>query len=206
MAASANAAVMSVEEYLESERHSAIKHEYVDGHVYAMAGGTRAHGVIAVNVTIALGNHLRGGPCRVYNSDVKVQLTETRYVYPDASVGCDERDRLDDDEDVVRYPPVVVEVLSSSTEAYDRGAKFALYRSSETLREYVLVSTDVWPWSATAEARTASGRYTLLALATRSFWKASVSRVHLLRFMRASTCPRGMSTCDAARSSLHVSL
>src|SRR2546423_14289033 len=134
MAASANPTVMSVEEYLESERHSAVKREYVDGHVYAMAGGTRAHGVIAVNVTIALGNHLRGGPCRVYNSDVKVQLTETRYVYPDVSVGCDERDRLNDDEDVVRYPTVAVEVLSSSTEAYDRGAKVALYRSTETLR------------------------------------------------------------------------
>jgi Uma2 family endonuclease len=142
MAINANPAVMSVEEYLESERHSAIKHEYVDGHVYAMAGGSRAHGVIAVNVTTLLRSALRGGPCRVYNSDVKVQLTETRYVYPDASVGCDERDRLNDDEDVVRYPTVVVEVLSSSTEAYDRGAKFALYRSSETLREYVLVSTD----------------------------------------------------------------
>jgi Uma2 family endonuclease len=76
MPANANPAVMSVAEYLESERHSAIKHEHVDGHVYAVAGGTRAHGVIAVNVTIALGNHLRGGPCRVYNSDVKVQLTD----------------------------------------------------------------------------------------------------------------------------------
>ena len=142
MAASANPTVMSVEGYLESERHSAIKHEYVDGHVYALAGETRAHGVIAVNVTSLLRSALRGGPCRVYNSDVKVQLTETRYVYPDVSVGCDERDRLNDDEDVVRYPTVVVEVLSSSTEAYDRGAKFALYRSSEVLREYVLVSTD----------------------------------------------------------------
>jgi Uma2 family endonuclease len=133
---------MSVEEYLESERHSAIKHEYVDGHVYAMAGGTRAHGVIAVNVTALLRSHVRSGPCRVYNSDVKVQLTETRYVCPDVSVGCDERDRTNDDEDIVRYPTVAVEVLSSGTEAYDRGAKFALYRSSETLREYVLVSTD----------------------------------------------------------------
>ena len=142
MAVNLETPLMSVEEYLESERHSAIKRGYVDGHVYAMAGGTRAHGVIAVNVTSLLRSALRGGPCRVYNSDVKVQLTETRYVYPDASVGCDERDRTSDDEDVVRYPTVVVEVLSPSTEAYDRGAKFALYRSSETLREYVLVSTD----------------------------------------------------------------
>lgn len=132
---------MTVDEYLEAERHNPIKHEYVDGHVYAMSGGTRAHGLIAANILFALMGRLRGGPCRVYNSDVKVQVTATRYFYPDVSVGCDERDRVNDAEaEAVFYPSVVVEVLSPTTEAYDRGDKFALYRGNKTLQQYVLVN------------------------------------------------------------------
>jgi Uma2 family endonuclease len=136
-------ASMSVEDYLAFERESQAKHEYVDGHLYAMAGGTPTHGVITVNVTTAIRVHLRGGPCRVYSSDVRVQLTSTRYVYPDMSVGCDPRDRVPAgvEQEGISYPVLVVEVLSPSTEAYDRGDKFALYRGSDTLRQYVLVNT-----------------------------------------------------------------
>ena len=143
MVAEANPPLMTVAEYLEYERTSQIKHEYLAGRLYAMAGGSRAHGVIAVNILTLLRSHLRGGTCRVYSPDVKLQVSKAHYVYPDASVGCDARDRANDGhEDVVRYPKLAVEVLSPSTEAYDRGGKFALYREKDTLREYVLVAGD----------------------------------------------------------------
>jgi hypothetical protein len=86
---------LSVEEYLELEENSTVKHEYLDGYVYAMAGGTVDHGAIAVNVLAALRPLLRGGSCRVYNSDVKVRLGPRRFVYPDLSVSCDPRDYAD---------------------------------------------------------------------------------------------------------------
>ncbi|MGH2344495.1 MAG: Uma2 family endonuclease [Chloroflexota bacterium] len=143
MVAEPNPPLMTVAEYLDYERTSQIKHEYLGGRLYAMAGGSRAHGVIAVNILSLLRSHLRGSPCRVYSHDVKLQITEEHYVYPDASVGCDTRDRANDGrEDVVRYPKLAVEVLSPSTEAYDRGGKFAIYREKNTLREYVLVAGD----------------------------------------------------------------
>src|SRR5665213_1641390 len=143
MVAEQNPPLMSVEEYLEYERTSHIKHEYLAGRLYAMAGGSRAHGVIAVNILALLRPHLRGSPCRVYSPDVKLQIDGAHYVYPDASVGCDARDRVNDGrEDAVRYPTLAVEVLSPSTEAYDRGGKFPLYRKKDTLREYVLVASD----------------------------------------------------------------
>ena len=133
---------MPVEEYLELEENSTVKHEYIDGHVYAMAGGTVDHGVIAVNVLSLLRPRLRGGPCRVYNSDVKVRLAPRRYVYPDVSVGCDPRDRVDGRARFIRYPRVIIEVLSPSTARYDRGDKFTMYRALESLAAYVLVDTE----------------------------------------------------------------
>jgi Uma2 family endonuclease len=137
--------VLTVKQYLAMERNGLDKHEYIDGHVYAMAGGTRRHAAISANVIAALASRLAGGPCQVYTSDVRIQLTPARYVYPDASVSCDARDRLgDDDEDEddrIHYPRVVVEVLSPSTEPFDRHEKFALYRDRETLQDYVLVAT-----------------------------------------------------------------
>jgi Uma2 family endonuclease len=143
MVAEQHPPLMSVEEYLEYERTSHIKHEYLAGRLYGMAGGSRAHGVIAVNILALLRSHLRGSPCRVYSPDVKLQIDESHYVYPDASVGCDARDRVNDGgEDGLRFPKLAVEVLSPSTEAYDRGGKFALYRKKDTLREYVLAAGD----------------------------------------------------------------
>lgn len=131
---------MTVEAYRELERTSDVRHEYIDGYVYAMAGGTKGHGRIAVNVIAALAPHLGEGPCRVYNSDVKVRLSATRYVYPDVSVSCDERDNANDDEDEVRYPRLIVAVLSPSTEDYDRTDKFDYYRACASLQDYVLVN------------------------------------------------------------------
>ena len=130
---------MSVEEYLELDRGSLdARYEFIDGVVTMLAGGTADHSTISINVIGLLRDLLRDGPCRVYNSDLTVRLAETRYVYPDASISCDSGDR--GQVDTVQSPCLVVEVLSPSTEAYDRGKKFRYYQSSSTIQEYVLVS------------------------------------------------------------------
>ena len=133
---------LSVEEYLELEENSTVKHEYLDGHVYAMAGGTVDHGTIAVNVLAALRSQLRGGPCRVYNSDVKVRVGPRRFVYPDVSVSCDPRDHADGRALFISHPRLVVEVLSPKTAEYDQGDKFGMYRALESLETYVLIATE----------------------------------------------------------------
>jgi Uma2 family endonuclease len=104
-----------------------------------MAGGTLDHSTICINVTSLLRRLLRGGPCRVYNSDARVRLSEERYFYPDATVSCDERDRGKGD--IIVSPRVVVEVFSPGTASYDRGNKFVYYRTCPTIEEYVLVDT-----------------------------------------------------------------
>lgn len=132
---------MSVEEWRELERNSHdAKHEYIDGQVYFMARGTADHARIGSNVVHALEDALGDSPCNVYNSDLSVRISETRYTYPDASVTCDERDQ--GHSYMLQSPRLIVEVLSDTTEAYDRGKKFALYRQWPTLEEYVLISTD----------------------------------------------------------------
>jgi Uma2 family endonuclease len=128
---------MCPEQYLDMDRESGVKHEYVDGVAYAMAGGTRAHNQLAALMIARLASVLRGTEYRVYSSDMRVQV-DARYFYPDVTVGCDSRDLGPGD--ILRFPRVLVEVLSKSTEAYDRGHKFEMYRASESLREYVLVS------------------------------------------------------------------
>jgi Uma2 family endonuclease len=129
---------VSVEEYLAAERESLERHEYVDGIVHLMAGGTTGHGRLAIIMSTRFELGLAGGACRVYPSDVRVRLPSERYFYPDVSVSCDDRDH--GDREAISYPRVVVEVLSPSTEAYDRGDKFALYRSCPSLEDYVLVN------------------------------------------------------------------
>ena len=128
-------------EYLAWEEQQEFRHEYADGEVYAMTGGTLNHSEIASNFTTILKNHLRGSGCKVLNSDAKVQILESNsYLYPDVSVTCDGRDRSATK--FISHPCLIVEVLSPTTEAYDRGDKFALYRRSTTLQDYVLVSTN----------------------------------------------------------------
>lgn len=135
---------MSVEEwrFLERSSHDA-KHEYIDGHVYAMSGGSLSHGRIGSNAVRALEDALAeaGRPCYVYNSDVATRLSAKRYTYPDASVTCDERDRPARDKMEIEAPRLIVEVLSDSTEAYDRGRKLSYYRACPSIQEYVLVAT-----------------------------------------------------------------
>jgi Uma2 family endonuclease len=130
---------MSVEEYLQLDRDSIdTRYEYIDGHVIMMAGGTLDHATISANIISALRNLLRGSPCRVFTTDARVRVSETRYVYPDVSVSCDTQDR--GRVDIVQFPRLVVEVLSPSTEATDRGRKLAYYRQCPTVQEYMLVN------------------------------------------------------------------
>ncbi|MEH1937198.1 MAG: Uma2 family endonuclease [Nostoc sp.] len=132
---------ISPEEYLEGEKVSEIKHEYIGGQVYAMAGASDAHVTVSMNVSMLLRNHLRGGGCRVYMLDMKAQIDViNRYFYPDVMVTCDTRDK--EFEYFKCYPCLIMEVLSESTESFDRGKKFASYRHLESLQEYVLISPD----------------------------------------------------------------
>lgn len=130
----------TIEQYLDLERDSPVRHEYVDGSVYALAGGTQAHSAISANLVALLRAAVRGGPCRVYTADMKVRVAERRFLYPDVSVGCDPADRREK-ADYLAMPRLVIEVLSDSTAAYDRGEKFTLYSAAASLQEYVLVET-----------------------------------------------------------------
>ncbi len=124
---------ISPEEYLEGEKFSEIKHEYIDGQVYAITGASDAHVTVSMNVSMLLGNHLRGSGCRVYMLDMKAQIEViNRYFYPDVMVTCDIRDK--EFEYFKCYPCLIIKVLSESTEAYDRGKKFASYRHLESLQ------------------------------------------------------------------------
>lgn len=130
---------MSYEEYRALERASGTKHEFADGQMFSMAGGKRAHNVAAGNIIRALGNALASTPCQVYTSDMRVRTGDDVGAYPDASVACAEPLFTDELEDELLNPVLIVEVLSDSTEAYDRGKKFEHYQSIEPLRDYVLV-------------------------------------------------------------------
>jgi len=131
---------ISPEEYLEIDRASTdMKYEYIDGHMYAMSGGTAEHAEIAINMIALLKAHLQGS-CRVLSSDVRVQVAERKYFYPDVSVSCHPEDKQRGI-DIVRYPHLVIEVLSPSTEANDRGKKFRFYKAHSSIQEYVLISS-----------------------------------------------------------------
>jgi Uma2 family endonuclease len=115
------------------------KHEYVDGMIYAMAGASESHVDVTTNLTVILASHLRGQDCKVFPSDMRLNIASKNiYYYPDLLVTCDERDRQTKKHK--NYPCLILEVLSESTEAKDRGVKFAHYQTIETLQEYVLVS------------------------------------------------------------------
>jgi Uma2 family endonuclease len=134
---------LSPEEYLAVERKAEYKSEYLDGVMYAMAGGSERHNLIAANIIIAIGVQLRDRPCRVYPSDLKVRVPNSkRFFYPDISVVCGETKFADDERDVILNPVLIVEVLSESTAAFDRGKKFLSYQQIDSLQEYLLVSQD----------------------------------------------------------------
>jgi Uma2 family endonuclease len=130
-------------EYLEIERSAEFKSEFFAGEMFAMAGGSPTHNLIAGNVVRELGNQLKRRPCRVFPSNQRVKVSETGlYTYPDVTVVCGEL-RVDDERrDTLLNPTLIVEVLSESTEAYDRGDKFGHYRRLESLQEYVMIAQD----------------------------------------------------------------
>ena len=129
------------QEYLELERKAEIKSEYFDGGMFAMSGATREHTKIVANITIELGNQFVDRPCEVYPLDMRTKVSPTGlYTYPDIAAVCGEPQFEDAHSDTLINPQLIIEVLSDSTESYDRGKKFAHYRSIDTLREYVLVS------------------------------------------------------------------
>ena len=133
---------MTVDEWRELERTSEVKHEYIDGYVYAMAGGTGAHSMVADNITGAVNAALGDGPCLAHGSDLATRVSESRFYYADVVVSCSERDRPTRAMTEVTEPRGVFEVLSESTERTDRGRKARDYRNCPTLQEYVLVSTE----------------------------------------------------------------
>jgi Uma2 family endonuclease len=128
-------------EYLEIERRAEFKSEFLDGEMFAMSGGTSSHSLIACNLIREMGTRLKGCPCVVYNSDMRVKVQAAGlYTYPDVSVVCGQKQVEDEHDDILLNPTVIVEVFSDSTEAYDRGKKFELYRQIPSLREYLLVN------------------------------------------------------------------
>ena len=141
MIAVPNNSKLSPDEYFEWEAKQEICYEYINGDVFAMAGGTIAHSMVAANLISLLRPHLRKKNCRVLGSDAKVGISPSgEFFYPDLLVTCDDRDR--NSAKAVFYPKLIVEVLSPSTEAYNRGGKFARYRQLSSLSEYVLVGSE----------------------------------------------------------------
>jgi len=131
---------LSLEDFLLWENQQPDKHEFHRGEVFAMVGGRRVHGRVVSNLNAALNAGLRGSPCQVFSESMKVQPADDTILYPDVFVTCDAADLRTDQ--IFRSPKLVIEVLSPSTQAYDRSLKFALYRRLASLQEYVLVDPD----------------------------------------------------------------
>ena len=131
---------LSLFDYLRWEEQQSSRHEFWKGEVFAMVGGRRGHGRIVANLVRHIGNHLDEMPCQVFSENMKVQVAQDAVLYPDVFVTRDDTFRATDS--VFTRPILIIEVLSPSTQAYDRSQKFALYRRIETLREYVLVDPD----------------------------------------------------------------
>ncbi|MEJ7619014.1 MAG: Uma2 family endonuclease [Pyrinomonadaceae bacterium] len=135
--------LLTEEEYLALERQAEFKSEFYDGEMFAMAGASRTHNRIVTNVVTLLDNQLRQRPCNVYANDLRVKIPATGlYTYPDLVVTCGEEKFVDDKQDVLLNPLAIIEVLSDSTEAYDRGRKFEQYRSIVSFQVYVLIAQD----------------------------------------------------------------
>ena len=130
---------MTVEAYLEWEPCQELRYEFVSGEVFSMTGGTLPHNDIAINLLTALRPHIRAQGCRINIADAKVNVSSSIYRYPDLVVSCDDRDKTA--LTAIQYPKLIIEVLSPTTEALDRGDKFREYRSLPSLEEYVLISS-----------------------------------------------------------------
>jgi Uma2 family endonuclease len=133
----------TVADYLAFERGQIDKHEFADGRIVQLAGGSRNHALIGANLVSSLHAQLRVQPCSVFGSDMRVAIPRARrYVYPDASVACDDIAFEDSDDDTLTNPVLIVEILSPSTERYDRGKKFQAYQTLGSFQEYLLIAQD----------------------------------------------------------------
>lgn len=133
--------VMTPEEYLSIERRAEFKSEYFAGEMFAMAGGSKRHNLLTGNINRIIGTQLLERDCNVYNRDMRVKISSAgKYTYPDASVACAEEQFEDEDEDTLLNPILIIEVLSKSTEAYDRGKKWEHYQRLDSLRDYLSIS------------------------------------------------------------------
>lgn len=133
----------TIEEYLEMENAATEKHGYYKGEIFAMSGAKLHHNIITTNILVALGNKLKGKPCRPFGSDMRIHIPKnTLFTYPDISVICGEVESRDNDDMNFLNPTAIIEVLSPSTKNYDRGEKFRLYRDIATLKEYILVDSE----------------------------------------------------------------
>ncbi len=130
----------SLQAYLEWENVQPERHEFYRGEIFAMTGGRRSHGCVTANLVMHLGLQLKGTPCRVFSESMKIQIADDSILYPDIFVTCDRQDLQT--EMIFRAPTLVLEVLSPSTQAYDRSQKFALYRRLPSLKEYVLIDPE----------------------------------------------------------------
>jgi Uma2 family endonuclease len=140
IAAKENSPQLTPEEYFAWEEKQLEKHEYINGEVYAMSGSSKNHSLLSVRFITLFSNHLESSGCETGNSDLRVNIVESNdYTYPDVSITCDERDKTTTQ--YITYPCLIVEVLSGSTEAYDRGGKFRMYRKNPVLQDYLLVSS-----------------------------------------------------------------
>jgi Uma2 family endonuclease len=152
---------MSESEYLDFERNSEFKHEYINSEIFAMAGASDEHNLIVASLIIAIGSQLRGSNCKIYPSDMRVKIEATgSYLYPDILVLCGEKKFAAGSFDTLLNPTLIIEVLSPSTEAYDRGKKFADYRKIPSLQEYILISQD--KASVERYSRGGAGEWTLI--------------------------------------------
>lgn len=134
--------LISIEEYLVMEESAQEKHEYYQGEIVAMAGGTIAHNQVVRNTITAIDNFLKDKSCQVFPSDLKVHNeANSLFTYPDISIVCGAPDRWNNRNDTITNPVVLIEVLSKKTQNYDRGNKFKLYRSLPSLKEYILISS-----------------------------------------------------------------
>src|ERR1039457_4742896 len=157
---------LTPEQYLEIERKADYKSEYFEGEMFAMAGAREAHNLIVGNLLAQIHAQLRSGPCRVYPSDMRVRVSATGlYTYPDIVVACEDPRFLDEERDTLLNPTLIVEVLSPSTEAFDRGRKFGHYRAIESLKDYLMVSSELI--GAELFTRQSDGRWTLMTEANR---------------------------------------
>ncbi len=136
--------VYTVQEYLDMERAAETKSEYLAGEIYAMTGASLEHNTVMANTLISLGIQLKGSRCSVLGSDMRVRIEAADvFTYPDISVVCGKAELTDDHLDSLTNPRVIIEILSKSTESYDRGLKFRIYRKLESLTDYLLIAQDM---------------------------------------------------------------